>query len=228
MGTRRPWDASVDVGPSTVTSGDTVDFEVHVTNTGSESMEITYVGIHFDWMDQGYYYSSGDVSDDNPYVLGSGDSAIFYINGVPIPKGITTNTYHAAEVLITAADPGIINEWGSPYSNTYSGSVFVEESTSSGGSNGGGSSGTTSSPESPDWLIPLAIFIVILIVIIAVIALVMTSKKKNHPPPYQPVPPPSIGMSNQEIQSTTKICPYCGREIPADAKICPYCGNKVG
>ncbi len=128
-GNVKAWDANVAVGPSTVTSGDTVDFEVRITNTGSKSMEITYVGIHFDWMPQGYYHGSGDVSDSNPYVLGSGDSTIFYINGVPIPEGITTHTYHAAEVLIKAADPGIISEWGSPYSQTYSGSVFVEEPT---------------------------------------------------------------------------------------------------
>jgi len=125
----KAWDADVWVSPTRVTTGDVVNFKIKIENMGSHPMKITWIGIHFDWMDEGYYYASNDVSEDYPYILGSGEIVIFHINGVPIPNEITTNTHHSATLRIYAADPGIISEWGYPYYNDYSGSVFVEEPT---------------------------------------------------------------------------------------------------
>ena len=141
----RAWDASVSVGPTSVTEGDTVTFSVTVQNTGSDSMKITYVWINFDWLPEDQGYESSDV----PQILASGASYTFTVT-VPIPNGITTHTSHATITKIHAEDPGLIDEWSYETSEEYAGSVFVEtpppplsNTPSDGGSSDNGSPGFT-------------------------------------------------------------------------------------
>ena len=221
-GNAKAWDAQVSVSPTQVHAGSDVNFEIQITNIGSEAMEITDVWIHFDWMEKDTYYYSHEVSDDNPYILGSGDTATFSIS-VPIPEGITTHTDHTFDIVIYAADPGFISEWGDSYPQTYSGSVFVEAPSSSGS---GSSSGNVNGA---DALIgALVIIAIVALIIVAIVAISSKSKRNRY---QQPPQPPYLIGRNQGMPPSTKICPYCGREIPADAKICPYCGydfTKVG
>ncbi len=124
----RAWDASVSVTPSSVIEGDSVTFEVTVTNTGSEAMKITSIYLGFDWMtDANQFYSSREV----PQVLPVGESYTFTFE-VEIPEGIDTENMHQVGVEIEAAGPGIIDEWGFSYTNEYYADLSVEPASSPG------------------------------------------------------------------------------------------------
>ena len=124
-GTAHAWSAYVKWTSDTPKPGGYINFHINILNTGSSSMKIVWVGVHFDWMNENYYYYSNDVSDDKPYILKSGDSVSFNIYHIPIPQQITTNTYHALKIGIKAADPGLIFEWGIPYTKYVDSSIFV-------------------------------------------------------------------------------------------------------
>ncbi|MEW5936535.1 MAG: hypothetical protein AB1665_01780, partial [Candidatus Thermoplasmatota archaeon] len=99
--------------PTTIYPGATYTFSLDLTNTGSKPMRIDEIWLGFDWQPEGVMYTN----DDTPKVIDSGDSYTFSWS-VAIPDGILTNTHHVATVLIEAADPGWLTEWGSPYRDT--------------------------------------------------------------------------------------------------------------
>ncbi len=116
------WSADVRFSPTTTTEGDVVTFHITVENTGSHSMKVTELGIRLDWMEENYYH----FTDDVPEVIASGGEHTFDIT-VSIPKGIPTDTDHALQISVEASDPGWLSEWGSPYSTTYTGSIYINE-----------------------------------------------------------------------------------------------------
>ena len=158
----RAWDASVQLSPSKVTEGEKVVFHVIVQNTGSQSMKVTKVEIHFDWMEENYYYRSENV----PAVIASGEEHTFSIS-VPIPKGIPTETHHPFQIRVEASDPGVLSEWGDPYSEQFDSSIYVNEyvpppdtgNNDNGGDNSGGGS-------SPSIGLPAVLIAVLLVVAI--------------------------------------------------------------
>jgi len=200
-GNAKAWDASVNVSPTEVTEGANVNFKIDITNSGSESMAITWVGIHFDWMDEDKYYVSQDVSDSSPYILASGNTASFNIM-VPIPNGITTHTTHSVTIAIRAEDPGIIHEWGQPYGKEFTGSVFVQAASASTGNNGGtanNNNGNGDSDNSDAGMIGVAVIGILVIVIIVVLVVVLSKNKGNKPqkPNPQQAPPPPTYNNNE-------------------------------
>ncbi len=118
----RAWDATASLGPTSVTEGGVETFRITIQNTGSDSMKVTWVGIHFDWQSEDQEYGCDDV----PQILASGASYTFLISGIPIPEGITTHTYHSTTLRVRAADPGFISEWGDQSEGEYQFSTMVE------------------------------------------------------------------------------------------------------
>ena len=163
----RAWTAEVSAGPTSVTEGDVVEISITVKNTGSDSMKVTWVGIHFDWQSEDQEYGCNDV----PQILASGATYTFKISGVPIPEGITTHTYHSSTIRIRAADPGLIAEWGDQSEGEYQFSLMVETApppTTTSPSDGSTSDSSSSDNNSPGFSAISAIGAIGLISLIAV------------------------------------------------------------
>ena len=165
----KAWSAKVSASPGTVTEGETVTFHITVQNTGSQSMEVTRVGIRFDWTEEGYYYFCKDI----PQVIASGSEYIFAID-VPIPKGIPTDVDHVSEIYVEAADPGVLSDWGTPSVMTYSGHVIVNEYSPPPSDTGNNDNGGNSGGSSPFVGAPL-----LLLAVILVMAMIWVRKRKE-------------------------------------------------
>lgn len=106
--------------PTTMYQDSTYTFSLEVENTGTESMSVDSAFIKFDWQAEGYGYEAVDIAE----VIASGSSKTFSWT-VGIPDGITTNTDHAVEIDVSAADPDGSGGWGASAIFTYTYSIYI-------------------------------------------------------------------------------------------------------
>ncbi len=119
----RAWSASVSRRPQSASRGETFTQSITIENTGSDSMKVDEIVIHFGWMSSGYGYTLPGT----PEVIGSGNEATF-TTSVTVPTDIYEGTSYDVETKITAYDPGFWGEWAiSPDTKTYTGTIYIEE-----------------------------------------------------------------------------------------------------
>ncbi|MFO7618819.1 MAG: hypothetical protein R6W91_04095 [Thermoplasmata archaeon] len=99
-----PTNVSADESFSTITSfnpnpaelGETVNVTIVITYTGSNQVEITWIGIHLDWYPEDTYSYIG-MSGEDVKILTNGESALFNILfGVPNDLQTGTHSYDIA------------------------------------------------------------------------------------------------------------------------------------
>jgi len=179
------WQADVSFHhPSTTYEDTTHTFSVDIENTGPDSMRLSSVGLHFDWVAENYYYFASGL----PLTLGSGVTRTFSFE-VHVPQGITTNAIHIATVRVEAADPGLFGGWGTPTSDTVDFQFLVSPQPTGGvGGSGGLALG----------IIALAVVVAIAIVVAVVVVLIrkkpLPATPVNPAYPYAQVPPQPPGQ----------------------------------
>ena len=166
----RAWDATVSVNPTSITEGEKAMFTVTVQNTGDRYMKITQIWIHFDWEAEGRGHNLPNV----PQGLEGGESYESTIV-VPIPEGISSNTYHEITIKVYAIQYNSLTGVNYPTSNIYTTHVFVESSSSQ------SDSGLSISGASSDNCSPLFIYVSAIeaIGLISLISFMMYEKKKR-------------------------------------------------
>lgn len=95
-----------------------------ITNNAAHQAKIVYAGLHLDWMGDGRYYSSSQVSSTNPAPIASGETKTFYIYfrvpyfEIPIESqsGIAMSAHDYDIRLDYYLQDGWFGEWSShPY-----------------------------------------------------------------------------------------------------------------
>ena len=116
------WDASVSYSTDgKIAPGGDVTFIITVKNTGLYRMKVTYVGIHFDWMDSGQF---AECNSNLPQIIESGKSYQFKVS-VHIPQEVSLGK-HDMVIRIKALSPAVV-AWGPDYSRDFSFQINVEK-----------------------------------------------------------------------------------------------------
>ena len=85
--------------------GDLVTVTITITNDDPDQCRITWLGIHLDWQSDNIYTTCGDVSEDNPEAIASGDTETFQIV-IEVPSNVLTGN-HAYNILFCQFHPNI-------------------------------------------------------------------------------------------------------------------------
>jgi hypothetical protein len=186
-------------------------FGIVVENTGSQSMKITWMGIHFDWQtpldsNMGGVWPGMFIGEE---IVLSGATYRYdwVIFDVPMD---TSLGYHTATVGIEAADPAAGSSWGAPTHFYLNLTVYVIIEPAS------YSPPVSPPPDSTNgWLLPVIIGVAIVATIIVVIYY-GRRPVKLQPNRSEPVQAVSVNDS----------CKYCGKDINPGSAFCKYCGMK--
>ncbi|MFW6142528.1 MAG: fibronectin type III domain-containing protein [Candidatus Saliniplasma sp.] len=117
------WSADVHRSPQSASRGETFTQSITIENTGSDSMKVDEISIHFGWMSSGEEYTLSGT----PEVVGSSDEATFTTT-VNVPTDIYEGCDYDVKTEITAYDPGFWGEWAlSPDTKTYTGEIYIKE-----------------------------------------------------------------------------------------------------
>ena len=188
------WDASVSYSTEgKIAPGGDVTFIITVKNTGLYRMKVTYVGIHFDWMDSGQF---AECNSNLPQIIESGKSYQFKIS-VHIPQEVSLGK-HDMVIRIKASSPAVV-AWGPEYSRDFSFQINVEKPLYA-------------------WFYIL-IFLTILAIILGVGLQLRKPKKEGGQEVKEETQLktdiqirycPNCG---HEIDPEWKVCPYCGYNL---------------
>jgi hypothetical protein len=179
--------------PQTAQPGQTVSATIFFTSTSSDELQITYLGLHFDWMasDQfyGYNFSSTPIT-----VPVGGDPHMFNPINIQIPADATIGVHtYTIGIDGTQGSSATPFSWSStPATITVTG---VNGETS-GPTPTSTNPGATPSAGQPDLLLFGVIGAVVVIVVILVLVLVMQKKRS------QPKPAANEGSTQPETPST--------------------------
>jgi len=191
----------------------TNNFAILVHNIGSQSMKITWLGLHFDWdplLDSSMGGRWWGTWIDHEEIVASGttyqDDWVLF----DVPREVSTG-YHTATVGIEVADPAAGGDWGTSSRSYFDFSVYVatEPATYSPPSN--------QSPHSP---VLVALAVVLAIAAATVIFFAMDRRKKNVK-----------GTASRQVAPIKAVgdhmyCDNCGSTLLADHPYCPSCGRK--
>ena len=116
------WDASVSYSTDgKIAPGGDVTFIITVKNTGLYRMKVTYVGIHFDWMNSGQF---AECNSNLPQIIESGKSYQFKVS-VHIPQEVSLGK-HTMVIRIKASSPAVV-AWGPESSRDFPFQITVEK-----------------------------------------------------------------------------------------------------
>jgi hypothetical protein len=173
---------------STLNVGGTVTVRITVQNNVDEQLQISHVGVNFDWMASGGFY--GPDLSSNPAVIPSKGGYTTPPFVVQIPTNVTVGS-HTYYVGVDGIESSNQNEffWNSttvviqvlPANTTGSTTTITVSPT------GGGGGQTTASSMSPlTLIIYIAVAAIVVVVVLALI--VMVVQKKRKPKPYTTTP----------------------------------------
>jgi len=168
---------------TTLQPGHTVSINVAITSNSSDSLQITRIGLHFDWMDTNVFYT--DDLSSAPVTIASGGTHMFNQMSIVIPTTVTLGE-HSYYVGLdgTQGTSSTVFSWDSPSS-----AVVVA------GSNGqtAGPTATTAPTDGgnqggqPDLQLYGAVGAVIVIVVLLVVALLLRRRKPKPQPAKEQV-----------------------------------------
>jgi hypothetical protein len=168
--------------PSTITPGQSVTATIFFTSNTTDTLQITRIGFHFDWMNP-VDYVGADLTSSPVTIAGSSTQSIGQLN-IPIPANVTLGV-HTYTIVIDGTQGAASTDfsWTSPSlsvaaigSNSQTAGPTVTSAPTKGG---GQSSGQ------PDLQLYGAMAAVVVIVVLLVIVLLLRRRK---PKPEQPVP----------------------------------------
>jgi hypothetical protein len=172
-------EASVRAFFSTITPGTTVSVTVFFTSNTTDTLQISRVGFHFDWMSTENYV--GATLSTPATIVGGSTQSIGLIN-IPIPANVTLGT-HTYTIVIDGTQGAASNEfsWTSPTlsiatigSNGQTTGPTVTVAPTGGGNQGG----------QPDLQLYGAVGAVVVIVVLLTIVLLL-KRKKTAPQPVK-------------------------------------------
>ena len=159
------------VSNPTPNAGDQIQVSIFFQNNYTESLQIDFIGLHFDWMpSEGFY---GFNLSSTPVTVASGTDYFFQqpIN-VNIPSGVNgvQGYYVGVEGTVgTSSDTFSIN------------SASAEILVSGTGPTATPSSSTTPNDQSSNLLLLYVAVIVVVVVVVLLIFVMMLRKKRKHP-----------------------------------------------
>jgi hypothetical protein len=160
----------------TLNIGSSVTVRITVQSNADEQLQITHIGINFDWMDSGLFFGPKD-----PVTLAAKDSYTTPPFTVQVPTNVTVGS-HAYFVGVDGTESTNQNEF---YWNSSTSTIIVLAANQTGttitpGPTGGGGGQTTSSPLNT--ILYIAVVAIVAIVVIAVIVMLIQKKRKTTPP----------------------------------------------
>ena len=159
------------VSNPTPNAGDQIQVSIFFQNNYTESLQIDFIGLHFDWMpSEGFY---GFNLSSTPVTVASGTDYFFQqpIN-VNIPSGVNgvQGYYVGVEGTVgTSSDTFSIN------------SASAEILVSGTGPTATPSSSTTPNDQSSNLLLLYVVVIVVVVVVVLLIFVMILRKKRKHP-----------------------------------------------
>ena len=159
----------------TLNIGSTVTIRINVQSNTDEQLQITHIGINFDWMDSGLFFGP-----NNPVPLAANGSYTTPPFIVQIPTNVTVGS-HTYFVGIDGTEGTSQTDF---YWNSSTATIIVLPANQTGttitpGPTGGGGGQTTSSPLNT--ILYIAVVAIVVIVVIAVIVMLMQKRKKTTP-----------------------------------------------
>lgn len=160
---------------------ETVNISITFANEGDEQLVIERLGLHFDWMEEGFY-KTYDLSS-NPVTIPAGGNYAFNSISIQIDPYVTSgpHTYYVALDGKEGTDLTSFG-WNSEELTmeiAASSSMPTATPTTNPNGNGGGGGGGSS----PDLLLIVAVIAVVVIVVLVVVVLMMRRKLKQATAP---------------------------------------------
>ena len=156
--------------------GSSVTVRITVQSNTDEQLQITGIGINFDWMDSGLFFGP-----KNPVTLAANGSYTTPPFTVQVPTNVTVGS-HTYFVGVDGTEGTSQNEF---YWNSTTSTIIVLPANQTGttitpGPTGGGGGQTASSPLNT--ILYIAVVAIVVIVVIAVIVMLMQKKRKTTTP----------------------------------------------
>ena len=167
----------------TLNVGSTVTVRITVQSNVDEELQISHIGVNFDWMDPSGFY--GPDLSSNPAVVPNNGTYTTPPFIVQIPTNVTVGT-HTYYVGVDGIESSNQNEF---YWNSTVASIMVLPANTTGitptitisPTGGGGGSTTTGSTSPLNLIIYLAVAAIVVVVVLALIVMVVQKKRKSKP-----------------------------------------------
>ena len=176
----------------TLNVGSTVTVRITVQSNVDEELQISHIGVNFDWMDPSGFY--GPDLSSNPAVVPNNGTYTTPPFIVQIPSNVTVGT-HTYYVGVDGMETSSQNEfyWNSTLAtimvlpaNTTGTTPIITKSPTGGG---GGGQTTTSSISPLTLIIYIAVVAIVVVVVLALIVMVVQKKRKPKPSTTAPAAP---------------------------------------
>jgi hypothetical protein len=155
--------------------GDTTSFLITIASTSSDQLTITSVGLHFDWMAEGEYYTQH--LDDTPIILPTDSSQVLNPITIQIPPYVTAGSHSYTVAILGTQEASGDLAWESDTKtvNIESFGATATPSTEPTPTNNGGQPIDIS-------LNTIAIIIAVLVVVAGLIAVLLLKRRKPAKP----------------------------------------------
>jgi hypothetical protein len=168
--------------------GSTVTVRITVQSNVDEELQLTHIGVNFDWMDSSGFY--GPDLSSNPAVIPSSGSYTTPPFIVQIPANVTVGS-HSYFIGVDGTESSTQEEF---YWNSSLTAIQVLPPSSSGTSTipttnptgGGGATTTTSSTSPLTLIIYIAVAAVVVVIVVALLFMLVQKRRKSEPPPPSP------------------------------------------
>jgi hypothetical protein len=169
-------------------AGDTITVSIFFQNNYTESLTLTYIGLHFDWMpSEGFY---GFNLSSTPVTVNSGSDYFFQ---QPINVNIPTSVNGVQSYYV-----GVEGTVGTSTDTFEINSVSAEIMVLGNGATTTPSSSTNSNGQPSSLLLYVAIIVVVVVVVVLILFVVMRKKRKHPEKPIEPAASPSSEQKPSE------------------------------
>ena len=175
----------------TLNVGSTVTVRITVQSNVDEELQISHIGVNFDWMDPSGFY--GPDLSSNPAVVPNNGTYTTPPFIVQIPTNVTVGA-HTYYVGVDGIESSNQNEF---YWNSTVATIQVLPANTTGTTpiittspiGGGGGQTTTSSTSPLTLIIYLAVAAIVVVVVLALIVMLVQKNRKPKPATHAPVAP---------------------------------------